>query len=216
MKKSSNIRFASLAAVLFVASVAAGAFLMSAATPAHVSENHAAWISSANTVGEQALEADLIVRVQALDRGDTRRLWHPVPAGGKRAGSFVFTDTLVEVLEVYRGDVQVGDVLPIMQTGGEIAVGGERSRVQLAEDPLYDLDSEMVLFLLDISGDSVHAAGSDLYRTINPAGRYDVQGTLVSSSADFGPTARRPGTLESLESEIREAVDARARLEAFD
>ncbi len=211
--------FVGLAAGTFAVSLVAGAFAFSATQlkPAHSEDvgAHAAWISSAETVAEQALEADVMVRVQAIEQAAPRHLWHPVPAGTKRVngnGTFAFTDTLVEVLEVYNGDVQVGDRLWVLQTGADLMTHqGKVSRMELAEDPLYEKGDEMVLFLVNISSDPVHAGDRELYRTVNPAGRYQVQGGLAARLGE----AEKVAFLElgALEEEIRSAVAERKALD---
>lgn len=218
MKKEKKLGFVKLAlgtlgASLVVGAVAAVAFLPSS-SPLLGGEAHASWISTAETVNQQVMESDLVVRVQVLEQAAPRHLWHPTPKGAM-PGRFAFTDTQVEVLEVYRGGAQVGDRLWVMQTGGDLVTrGGKISRLELREDPLYELGSEMVLFLVDISGDSVHAPNRALFRTLNPAGRYEIQGGLVGRNG-FGTVKARELDLASLEGEIRSAVEARNAIENF-
>ncbi len=218
--------FVGLAAGTFLASLAVGAWVSSSVIPSSV-ENvtldadavgaHASWVSSAESVSEQVLEADLVVRVQSLDRAEPRHLWHPMPAGVSRIdgqGTFAFTDTEVEVLEVLNGDAKVGDRLWVMQTGADLQTrDGKIARLELSEDPLYQLGDEMVLFLVDISGDKVHAADRQLYRTVNPAGRYQVEGGLVGRLAPGDHAKVQTLELASLREEVRIAAADRAELE---
>lgn len=214
-------RFVLAAASTFAASLALGALAMSSLTapettlpaPEHEGAS-ASWISDAETVAEQVMEADLVVRVQTLQQAEPRHLWHPTPAGAK-PGTFAFTDTQVEVLEVYRGNAEIGDRLWVMQTGGDLVTReGKIARLEIAEDPIYRLGDEMVLFLVDISGDSVHAADRELFRTINPASRYHVEGGLVDQ-VPFGRHHKaRSLDLASLEAQIDAAVAQREALEA--
>lgn len=214
--------FIGLAAGLFTVSLVVGAYAFST-TPSGTLEAsnegaHASWVSQAETVAQQVLEADLVVRVQAIDRAEARHFWHPMPEGSQRVngqGTFAFTDTQVEVLEVYHGKAQVGDRLSVMQTGADLTtLEGSLSRMELAEDPLYELGDEMVLFLADISGDPVHAVKRQLFRTVNPAGRYQVDGGLVGRLAMAGDEEKMSILdLSSLEDEIRLAVQDRAQLE---
>lgn len=217
--------FVGLAAGTFVLSLVAGVlaapvFFDAPSTDASHVEHagaHASWISNAETVAQQVMEADLVVRVQAVDRAPARHLWHPMPEGVERVngqGTFAFTDTQVELLEVYRGDAQVGDRLWIMQTGADLLTReGKLARLELAEDPLYRIGDEMVLFLVDISGDEVHAADRALYRTVNPSGRFQVEGGLVSR-ADARAAEKGAGLdLASLEGEIRDAITAREKFD---
>lgn len=211
MNRSFNARFAALAALVFVASTVAGAWMVGSQSEPTVTEAgfHASWIRDADTVAELSRESDLIVRVQTLDRRPPRALWQPVPgrtANADGTARFLFTDTQVEVLEVYAGKVEIGDRLWVLQTGGEAIDGrGELSRTEVAEDPLYELGNEMVLFLVDISNDPVHAPNAQLFRTVNPAGRFEVAGGRVAS-APIGHAAERPGDLDTLEREIRDTL----------
>ena len=211
--------FVGLAAGTFAVSLVAGAFAFTTIqSPATPDEHHgakASWVSTAQTVAEQALEADVMVRVQAVDRAQPRHLWNPMPDAASRIdgrSTFAFTDTQVEVLEVYHGDVQVGDRLWVLQTGGDLRTqGGKLSRMELAADPLYEVGDEMVLFLVNISGDPVHAVDRELFRTVNPAGRYQVDGGLAARGDELEKAAFVG--LDALELEIQQAVADRLALE---
>ena len=218
MKTQKSTRFTQLAIGTFAGSLIVGAIATATLMPTEnllQGEAHAAWISTSQTVAEQVMEADAVVRVQVLGQSQPRHLWHPTPEGAK-GGTFAFTDTEVEVLEVYRGKVDVGDRVEVMQTGGDlITLTGETSRMELAEDPLYTLGSEMVLFLVDISDDPIHGQKRSLFRTVNPAGRYDVFGGLVSQRAWGAQSRAIQSDLGTLEAEIQQAVRNRAQLESF-
>ena len=212
--------FVGLAAGTFAASLVVGAFAYSTLQPEPQLADghdgaHASWVSPAESISEQAREADLMVRVQVVDRSEPRHLWHPIPTGMSRVngrGTFAFTDTQVEVLEVYHGDAQVGDRLWVLQTGGDLITReGKVSRLELAEDPLYEMGDEMVLFLVNISGDPVHAADRELYRTVNPAGRYQVDGGLAARGDQLEKANFL--ALDTLERELRQALKARAAVE---
>lgn len=213
MKFIRTLQFPLTAAAVFAASLALGAFAMATLDAPADSEAahaaHAAWISDADTVAEQVQEADLVVRVQAVDRAQPRALWSPAPAQAKNApGTFVFTDTEVEILEVYKGEATAGDRVWVLQTGGETTdLRGQAAQLVVAEDPIYRLGDEMVLFLVDISDDKVHAQGRDLFRTVNPAGRYQVEGGLVTR-VDLGAGAVVESDLPTLESTISSSLEA--------
>lgn len=221
MFQDNSKSFIALATGLFAVSLAVGAFVLPTSS-AHLAPEpegaHASWVSQARTVDQQVLEADMVVRVQVVDRAPARHLWHPTPDGVMHAsgqGTFAFTDTQVEVLEVYAGKTRVGDRLWIMQTGADlVTTEGLVSRMELAEDPLYEQGDEMVLFLVDISGDPVHAAGRQLARTVNPAGRYQVDGGLVGQFA-MSNDQEKVAILDlaSLEGQIRTAVETRLDME---
>ena len=218
MKNQKQISFAKLAMGTFAGSLVVGAIAAVTLFPVDQplgGDAHAAWVSTADSVADLVMEADAVVRVQTLDRSQTRHLWHPAPAGAKR-GTFAFTDTEVEVLEVYRGEAQVGDRLMVMQTGGDLVTrSGETSRMELAEDPIYGHGSEMVLFLVDISNDRIHSRGRSLFRTVNPAGRYEVLGGLVGRRAWGDRTEALETDLGTLEAEIHQAVQNRQQIESF-
>lgn len=210
--------FLTLAIIAFTASLATGALVMNSlqATPEPLSTEgaHASWVSEAESVSQLAQEADLIVRVQVIQNGEPRYLWSPTPAGAERKdgrSTFVFTDTEVEVLEVYGGSARVGDRLWALQTGGDLVTrSGEISRLELREDPIYAPGEEMVLFLVDISGDRVHAKGRNLYRAVNPNGRFQLEGTLASRSLlGESSKARQELTLGALEDAIGSAIAER-------
>ncbi|MEM7585495.1 MAG: hypothetical protein AAF560_19045 [Acidobacteriota bacterium] len=218
MKHKDSTRFARLALGTFASSLVVGAIATATLLPAENplgGEAHASWISTSQTIAEQVMEADAVVRVQVLGQAAPRLLWHPTPEGAK-SGTFAFTDSAVEVLEVYNGRLEVGDRAEVMQTGGDLlTLEGGVSRMELAEDPLYAVGSELVLFLVDISDDPVHGRKGSLFRTTNPAGRYDVFGGLVSQKA-FGDLTRKAETdLGALEAEIELAIRSRDQLEAF-
>lgn len=59
-------------------------------------------------------------------------------------GGVVFTRNTVEVLYVHAGDVQAGDFVEVLQTGG---VYGTLSTPPLAEAPLMEENKEYALFL---------------------------------------------------------------------
>jgi len=78
-------------------------------------------------------------------------------------------------------------------------------RLSVKDDPLYVVGEESVLFLVDISDDPIHAQGRTLYRTINPAGRYAVQGIEVHDHSESPVTGSCRHILEELISQIRQA-----------
>ena len=160
---------------------------------------HAQWASSASSVFEQMGEADAVVRVRAIEQLSPRIFTKESPDG--RHNAMIFTDTRFEVLEVYSGDVPAK--ITVLQTGGKAPRTKRHPALDLymEEDPLYVAGTEHVLFLKDISGDAVHAPDRQLYRIVNPAGRYMVDGPRVTAMAKVG-AAERPTLLSGLESQI--------------
>ncbi|MEM8932442.1 MAG: hypothetical protein AAGE94_14770 [Acidobacteriota bacterium] len=218
-----TLKFPTAVASAFLASAVVGALTLAGPAPIaveshghHSAEAHASWANGAETVIDLVRDSAIVVRAQAVDRGETRSFWQPAPNGAQRA-PFVFTDTEIEVLEVFRGDVEVGDRLQVMQTGGEYTLkNGTVNLVEMNDDPIYRFGDEMVLFLADISGDSVHAADRQLFRTVNPMGRFQVQGTTVQRPGHRTQLkgAERVADLGSLSAEIQAAVSEIDALES--
>ncbi len=211
MKLKAQLRFVTLATFAFVAAAVVGGLVVTASQPATESGGvHAAWISTAETIAEQTQQADLVARVQVIGRAEPRFLWSPTPDGAERTdgqSTFAFTDSEVEILEVYSGKAEIGDRLWTLQTGGDLLTkSGELARLEIAEDPLYKAGEEMILFLVDISDDPVHAGGRSLYRTVNPAGRFLVEGGLASRVLLTHPTkSAEQLDLATLEQQISSA-----------
>lgn len=168
------------------------------------------WVSRAATVADLASESDAIVRARVSLAPATRVLSQELPqvdANGTPVAivtdTMLFADTTFEVIETYSGTVP--STFLVMQTGGVAAESG--AVMEFEEDPLYRVDEICVLFLVDISGDAVHAPDRVLYRTVSPAGRFSIDGEAVHSFiAD--PTARavQPATLADLLAQIDAAV----------
>lgn len=221
MRKSISARKSSYLGLgaLFVTFAAVGfAVAPSATGPLHgpgVVESPAIWNSSAETIREQAMEADTIVRVQIIENLEPHTVSAVAPGAegleslaatvtrrGLEEPLIPFTSTVVEVLEVYNGKLQAGDRISLLQTGADL-----NGQVwQLIDDPLYQAGTEHVLFLADISSDPVHAKGGEpLFRTLNPASRYQVHGTQLETlvgTSRFEP----PADLGNLEAQIGEAL----------
>lgn len=206
-----HAKFAFALVLVFAASAALGYFTQ-LGTPADAPEmphSQAIWKSSATTPAELVDEAELVARVQVVDRDDTffvtpspfqsPKAAADLEARGYQVPRLPFTPAVIEVLEVYSGGAAAGDRIKVMQTGG--LVDGQRA--EIVDDPLYEVGSEHVLFLRRVEG-------SDAFVTINPAGRYEVLGSQVEAQSSFfeaGPTAA-PTDLADLEAEIRAAVEA--------
>ncbi|MDY7092172.1 MAG: hypothetical protein SX243_04285 [Acidobacteriota bacterium] len=203
-------------ALLFAASAALGYFTQ-LGTPDAVLQgagvhSPAIWNSDALTPAELVDEADIVVRAQVLEQTDTF-LYTPQPyqspeaaarltSQGYQVPQLPFTASLIEVLEVYSGDVSVGDRIKVGQTAGFI----DGQKAELLDDPLYEIGTEHVLFLRDVSSEKNNSG----FATVNPAGRYRVLGDQLEIQTSFfevDPTAA-PLDLPSLEAAIRAAVDA--------
>jgi hypothetical protein len=167
---------------------------------------HVQWSSTADTVAEQVREANAIVRVRVEALSEPRVIENDLgvgPDGEARIERTPFTDVELSVIEVYKGEV--GNRITVMQTGGILpeTAQHESYRTEISSDRLYEVGTEHVLFLKDISGDRIHAPDRTLYRTVNPAGRYRIDGPRVSSTLEFGRVEQRPTQLGTLVSEIR-------------
>jgi hypothetical protein len=148
---------------------------------------HANWSSSAATVAEVTAEADVIVHVRVSTVHPPRTLEHVLQPDSRGTGGepivdvMPFTDTDMQVLKVYKGSVQ--PVLTVVQTGGAVPATDRHAAIDLKIEgnPLFVVGSEHILFLKNISGDRVHGKDREVYRIVNPAGRYEVQGNNVVS-----------------------------------
>lgn len=165
----------------------------------------AEWISKAVTVEELMAEADLVVRVRVARSPVTRivRNQMPIWENGKIVDSKLdempFSDTVMDVVQVYAGKSPAK--ITVMQTGG-VNPANPGSEMSIIDDPLYQVGEEYILFLVDISNDPVQAPGRELYRTVNPAGRYKVAQGRVSSYAQNVKSVQLPTTVAELEAQI--------------
>lgn len=169
------------------------------------------WASSAATVADQMAEADLVVRVKVLDV-NTRKFETTSPRytedgeiDGQMTTMMPFTDSTMQVLEVYKGEAE--KQITVMQTGGALAAidGKEPFEMVIDENPIFVSGDEHMLFLKDISGDPIHAKGRKLYRPVNPAGRYLIQGTRVFSPYEFSESVTPPKRVDELLGQIKQA-----------
>jgi len=177
--------------------------LSSTATPI-VSRNNssASRVSNAVTVNELVLESDLVVMARVAESPVTRVVRIEVPVldeVGNIVDSAVvevlFSDTVFKVLENYVG--KPTSMITVMQTGG-VNPTKPSSIEEVMDDPLYEIGDEYILFLVDISGDHVHAPERELYRIVNPFGRYRIDGETVFT---YG---QNPNSVLSTTSDITE------------
>jgi len=155
------------------------------------------WVVTKTDVNELAGLADLVVRVRAVSQNE-RIVKHDLPVSAVKNGdsetsiedykvlepeyvegrnvTTPFTDTTLEVLEVYKGDSE--KKISVTQFGG-----GEGANLNsLAEDPLYVIGSEHILFLTE----DYNEKGQKVYSIINPSARYEVEGnTLIPNSNEL-------------------------------
>ena len=175
-------------------------------------ESQVQWVSAASTIAELTAEADAIVRAKVGSAYQTRAIIIPLPTDGvgnrPRFDVVPFTDRELLVTAVYKGNVAVDDEITIMQTGGELAATQQRPAVkhEIHDDPLFVENGDHILFLKDISGDSVHAPGRQLYRIVNPAGRYDVQAKGIRTNAELS-SASLPSSIDVLMDQLNEALN---------
>lgn len=166
------------------------------------------WVSNAITVSQLIDESDLVVKVRVKSEPAGRMVRNELPMVdlegnviGTQSDEMLFSDTSFEVLETYSGK-SVEKIL-VMQTGG---VNPDTNVVQgeMLDDPLYKVGEEYILFLVDISGDAVQAPDRELYRIVNPYGRYKIDGQNVSSYGENNKEMKLPTTLDKLLSQINE------------
>jgi hypothetical protein len=95
----------------------------------------------------------------------------------------------------------------ISQTGGfdpSISKGVE----EMIDDPLYKIGEEYILFLRNVSDNSVDESISELYRIVNPFGRYLIENNIVASYGEMYriETDTMVMNINELEIQIDEAV----------
>jgi hypothetical protein len=174
--------------------------------------SQASWVSSAMTVDELMLEADLVVRARVIGEPVTRVIRHELSVWGednKIVGSTVsealFSDTVFEIIKTYHGKPQLN--VTVMQTGG-YDPSVSNSIEEMVDDPLYKIGEEYILFLVDISGDKVQAPNRELYRIVNPFGRYRIDDTNIFSYGE-NPTSvsvNAISNIRELEAQIETTV----------
>jgi hypothetical protein len=167
----------------------------------------ATWVSNAKTIDELMMESDIVVRARVSEAPVTRIVSHEIPVwdennniSGSTISKMLFSDTIFEIIKTYDGEHQ--ESIRIMQTGG-FDPSVSKAIEEVIDDPLYKVGEEYILFLVDISGDAVQAPNSQLYRIVNPFGRYRIDGKIIFS---YGQDVR-PGvlTVRELEAQIKNA-----------
>jgi len=164
------------------------------------------WVSNAMTIDQLVLESDIVVRARVAEAPITRVISSELPVWDEN-GNIVdtvisevfFSDTAFEVLETYVGKVPTK--ILVMQTGG-VDPTGLRGIEEITDDPFYKIGEEYILFLVDISGDPVHAPDRQLYRIVNPFGRYRIDGITVSSYGQNLRSIQLPTDIGELENQI--------------
>ena len=172
----------------------------------------ASWASKASTIEQLKDESDLIVKARVMSPPVTKSISHEFPLKdekgvniGTKVDVMPFSYTEFEVLQVYFGkDVKK---ITVKQTGGSIN-GDPKNRLQLPDDPLYKVGEEYVLFLKDRSGDGGKAPGLELYLTVNPFGRFAINGggELSSHAVKLDDGAPLPTSLDELERAINKTL----------
>ena len=176
---------------------------------------HANASEPAVSVAEETASADLIVRARVVSL-QNRILKEVLPVYAEDAVTIIdqretstpFTDVTLEVLETFKGESE--PFILVLQTGGTLTHGpfGRDQKFTIAADPLFEKGSEHILFLVDITDDGVHSTGRQLYRVVNPMGRYELREKDVLIGPDqFEPVA--PNVLAQLPQtgqELREQI----------
>jgi hypothetical protein len=169
----------------------------------------ASWVSDAVTVPQLMKEVNLVAKVRVIDEPVTRFVRSELPMVdeqgteiiGTKIDEMAFSDTDFEVLEVYFG--QPLERISVMQTG-RMDPNNPDLRSEMRDDPLYKVGEEYVLFLVDISGDPIQAPDRELYRIVNPYGRYKIEGQNVTSYGEEKEKIALPITLDELITQIKE------------
>jgi len=136
----------------------------------------AKWIKDFKSLREMTTDSDLVVVGVVTDIGPSRLIGDSPEAADAaiNAGAIpglLVTDYQYKIEQVLKGKASVGDIITLTQTGG--FWNGLTQYIQ--DDPLYELDERTILFLQDISGDSVLAPNEQKY-TINgtPQARFRI------------------------------------------
>jgi len=172
-------------------------------------ESAAIWDSKAKTVSELVNEADAIILARVIQAPITRIVKQELPMlneSGTPIATVIdatqFSDTLFEVLKSYSG--KSPSKLLVMQTGGFNDDTGAKN--EFGDDPLYNVGEEYVLFLIDISGDEIHAPNSELFRVVNPSGRFLIRENTVTNYSADSIDLQLPKTIDELEDQIAKAL----------
>ena len=176
--------------------------------PAEV-KAHVQWASGAGTVGQQFEEADIIIRGHVLKLFPPKVFEKALPGHEDdrrfppKFDVLAFTEALVKVDKVYLGDVP--GTIRVIQTGGEVAENDNHGdlRIEVGDDPLLEEGKEYVLFLQEVTGDPVLAPNHVVYRIVNSAGRYDIDGDKVVNHSTL--PGQRPKRLADLRQQLRRA-----------
>ncbi len=173
----------------------------------------ASWISSARTVKELAAEADVIAKVKIVST-KYRTLEQTLPTFAEDGKTVIgelkdvmpFADSDALVLEVFKGNVT--GTVTLLQAGGPFTNGtkinANEQYLVMDEDPIFEVGSDQILFLKDISTDPIHSKGRSMFTIINPNGRFVVQadGNLMNFSDDVNES--KPTKLQTLENQLQE------------
>ncbi|MCA9952204.1 MAG: hypothetical protein KDE48_21280 [Anaerolineales bacterium] len=170
------------------------------------------WVSQARTVPDLVGESDLIVYARVKQAPVTRIITQELPVLDEEGtpvatviDSLPFSDTLFEVIKSYSGSVP--KELLVMQTGGTTSPSADTVEfVEFSDDPLYRVGEEYILFLVDISGDSLHAPDRQLYRAVSPAGRFQVANGVATTYWVESTDKLLPNTVNELERQISISV----------
>lgn len=141
------------------------------------------WTKDFNGLREMVADSDLVVVGIVIGSQPSRLIRDNLPpeieknieqAGG--VPGLIVTDYSFRVEKVLKGQLSKGDTIIIVQTGG--TYNGVKEYIE--DDPLFEVEERAVLFLNDISGDSILAPNEQKY-TINgtPQARFRVTNNQV-------------------------------------
>ncbi len=144
----------------------------------------ASWSDSYSSAEEMLAQADVAI-VGVLSSSYT-----------EMRGSLVFTRNVMEVVAVYSGDVQVGDTIEVLQTGGTY---GDTTTPAFSEVPLLESGQTYALSLTQTEPDEVY--GQYYLIMGGPQGLATVEGSVDSFeevfSNNFYETELEESTAES-------------------
>lgn len=147
------------------------------------------WISAARTINELTLESDLIVHVRVSETPVTQVETFEVSVMNEHGNPThtteirtLYSHTVFEVLKTYMGESV--PMIAVRQTGGFDA-SVPNGIDEMMDDPLYKIDEEYILFLVNFSDENVNINESKLYHIVNPYGRYGIYGERACSFGEF-------------------------------
>lgn len=117
------------------------------------------WAKHFTDLPSMARDSDAVIQGTVLRAMPVRFFADQDIRSDQFIGGIVFTDHVVRVDKVIKGNLSEGQEIILVQTGGNY----NGRTMQLEDDPLFERGEQAILFLKDISGDQVHAPDSQKF-----------------------------------------------------